>query len=142
MASRLAPTAMPKRTVVIGRLKTSVSMEDEFWDGVRQIADEKGMSMSAVVSEIAAHRTHPNLCSAIRLHVLAYYRDRARLRAGGAETQAPSLSSRFEPRPNAPSGARGGDRASSATSEAREHEHAERAACRVWRAVNRCRGGL
>ena len=64
-----------KRSVVIEGHKTSISLEDEFWDSFKEIADERGMTVSALVGAIDGGRKHVNLSSAIRLFVLGVYRD-------------------------------------------------------------------
>jgi len=64
-----------KRSIVIGGHKTSVSLEDAFWHGLREIAGRRDETLSALVSSIDADRQHTNLSSAIRLFVLASYRD-------------------------------------------------------------------
>jgi predicted DNA-binding ribbon-helix-helix protein len=65
-----------KRSVVIGGHKTSVSLEDAFWQALRSIAAENGRSLSDLVAEIDARRAGGNLSSAIRLHVLRFYQAR------------------------------------------------------------------
>ena len=63
-----------KRSVVVAGHKTSVSLEDEFWKGLREIADGRDTTLSDLVSTIDADRQHSNLSSAIRLFVLGFYR--------------------------------------------------------------------
>lgn len=64
-----------KRSIVIVGHKTSVSLEDEFWKSLRDIAHERDMTASELVAPIDAERQHSNLSSAIRLFVLGFYRD-------------------------------------------------------------------
>jgi predicted DNA-binding ribbon-helix-helix protein len=64
-----------KRSVVIAGLKTSVSLEEEFWKSVKEIAGERNMTVTELVRAIDAKRQHDNLSSAIRLFVLGFYRD-------------------------------------------------------------------
>jgi predicted DNA-binding ribbon-helix-helix protein len=64
-----------KRSIVIAGHKTSVSVEDEFWDSLKEIAGERGMSVGAMIGAIDGGRKHANLSSAIRLFVLDVYRD-------------------------------------------------------------------
>ena len=74
---KLVGSKVLKRSVVIRRHKTSISIEDEFWDGLRHIAAERGMAMSALINEIDQQRDYGNnLSSAIRVHVFTYFRDR------------------------------------------------------------------
>lgn len=63
-----------KRSIVIAGHKTSVSLEDPFWQGLREIALNRGMTLSDVVASIDTDRHEGNLSSAIRLFVLDYYR--------------------------------------------------------------------
>jgi predicted DNA-binding ribbon-helix-helix protein len=65
-----------KRSIVIAGHKTSVSLEDAFWQGLKQIAAERTMTLSDMVASIDTDRRHGNLSSAIRLFVLDYYRAR------------------------------------------------------------------
>jgi predicted DNA-binding ribbon-helix-helix protein len=64
-----------KRSTVIAGHKTSVSVEDDFWEALHKIADQRHETLSHLVSSIDAERKHANLSSAIRLYVLAFYRD-------------------------------------------------------------------
>ena len=68
-------TSVVKRSIVIAGHKTSVSLEDEFWEGLREIADKRDQTLSHLVATIDAKRQHTNLSSAIRLFVLGFYRD-------------------------------------------------------------------
>ena len=62
-----------KRSVVISGRKTSVSVEDEFWHGLKEIAFARNIKLGILVSEIDSTRQHANLSSAIRLFVLDFY---------------------------------------------------------------------
>ena len=64
-----------KRSIVIAGHKTSVSLEDAFWQGLKEIADDRSMTLSDLVSTIDTDRRHGNLSSAIRLFVLDHYRN-------------------------------------------------------------------
>jgi predicted DNA-binding ribbon-helix-helix protein len=64
-----------KRSIVIAGHKTSISVEDEFWNTFKEIAGERGMTVAALVGAIDGGRKHANLSSAIRLFVLGVYRD-------------------------------------------------------------------
>ncbi len=63
-----------KRSIVIAGHKTSVSLEDAFWKGLKEIADQRNMTLSDMVANIDSQRRHGNLSSAIRLFVLDHYR--------------------------------------------------------------------
>jgi predicted DNA-binding ribbon-helix-helix protein len=64
-----------KRSIVIAGHKTSISLEDEFWNSFKEIASERGVTVAALVGAIDGDRKHVNLSSAIRLFVLGVYRD-------------------------------------------------------------------
>lgn len=70
-------SAVVKRSIVIAGHKTSVSLEDEFWKGLKAIATDRGMTLSDLVSTIDTGRQHGNLSSAIRLFVLDHFRERS-----------------------------------------------------------------
>ena len=66
-----------KRSVAVGGHRTSISLEDEFWSGLKEIAQ--------TLTEIDKTRQHQNRSSAIRLFVLGHIRDqkmRAAFEAG------------------------------------------------------------
>lgn len=64
-----------KRSIVIAGHKTSVSLEDAFWKGLKEIAGNREMTLSDMVAAIDTDRRHGNLSSAIRLFVLDHYRN-------------------------------------------------------------------
>ena len=68
-----------KRSIVIAGHKTSVSLEDEFWKGLKEIASARDLTLSELVASIDTDRHHGNLSSAVRLFVLQHYR----VQAGG-----------------------------------------------------------
>jgi predicted DNA-binding ribbon-helix-helix protein len=63
-----------KRSIVIAGHKTSVSLEDAFWEALKQIASERNATLSEVVASIDSSRSQGNLSSAIRLFVLDHFR--------------------------------------------------------------------
>jgi len=65
-----------KRSIVIAGHKTSVSLEDAFWKGLKEIAGHREATLSDLVASIDTDRRHGNLSSAIRLFVLDHYRGR------------------------------------------------------------------
>lgn len=64
------PTAVKKRSVVVGGHRTSISLEHAFWESLRHLALREGKTINQMVSDIDAAR-NGNLSSAIRVHVLA-----------------------------------------------------------------------
>jgi predicted DNA-binding ribbon-helix-helix protein len=69
-------SAVVKRSIVIAGHKTSVSLEDAFWKGLKEIAEGRDITLSDLVAAIDARRQHGNLSSVIRLFVLDFYRNR------------------------------------------------------------------
>lgn len=67
-------TSIVKHSIMIAGHKTSVSLEDAFWNCLKDIAAKRGLNISGIVSMIDSERRHGNLSSAIRLFVLEHYR--------------------------------------------------------------------
>ena len=63
------PSHIRKRSVRLAGHRTSVSVEDAFWDHLVKIAHTQERSINALITEIDARRTG-NLSSAIRVFVL------------------------------------------------------------------------
>ena len=63
-----------KRSIVVAGHKTSVSLEDAFWKGLKEIANQRDMTVSQLVASIDSDRRHGNLSSGIRLFVLDHFR--------------------------------------------------------------------
>jgi predicted DNA-binding ribbon-helix-helix protein len=63
-----------KRSVVLFGHKTSVSLEEPFWHALREIAAEREMTTSALLTSIASKRVEGNLSSALRVFVLEHFR--------------------------------------------------------------------
>ncbi|QQO20152.1 ribbon-helix-helix domain-containing protein [Bradyrhizobium diazoefficiens] len=66
-----------KRSIVVAGHKTSVSLEEAFWNGMKEISSQRNMTLSELVGEIDNNRQQGNLSSAIRLFVLDYFKSRA-----------------------------------------------------------------
>jgi len=77
----MMPTIV-KRSVVIAGHRTSVSLEEAFWQELKQLADRRGISLNQLVGEIDGRR-QGNLSSALRLHVLESLRPPPNASAGG-----------------------------------------------------------
>ncbi|WP_170363516.1 ribbon-helix-helix domain-containing protein [Ruegeria arenilitoris] len=64
-----------KRSLTLKGHRTSVSLEDEFWQAFRDIAKAKGLPINVLASEIdVARDPETGLASAIRVFVLNWYR--------------------------------------------------------------------
>jgi predicted DNA-binding ribbon-helix-helix protein len=66
-----------KRSIVLAGHKTSVSLENAFWQGLKEIATSRGITLSDLITSIDRDREHGNLSSAVRLFVLSHYQARA-----------------------------------------------------------------
>jgi predicted DNA-binding ribbon-helix-helix protein len=66
-----------KRSIILAGHKTSVSLEDAFWEGLKDFAKTKRKTLSNLVGGIDTDREHANLSSAIRLFVLNHYQRQA-----------------------------------------------------------------
>jgi predicted DNA-binding ribbon-helix-helix protein len=76
-----------KRSIVIAGHKTSVSLEDAFWMGLKEIASGRDLTLSEMVATIDSGRAQGNLSSAIRLFVLDHYRTTIDSAAGTRSSQ-------------------------------------------------------
>lgn len=65
-----------KRSLTLKGHRTSVSLEEPFWQAFREIAEEADRPINDLAAEIDASRDlDTGLATAIRLFVLAHYRD-------------------------------------------------------------------
>ena len=62
-----------KRSIVLAGHTTSVSLEDAFWEGLKDIANIEHKTLTELVGDIDVERKQANLSSAIRLFVLSHY---------------------------------------------------------------------
>src|SRR4030081_3929610 len=67
-------TVIVKRSIVLAGHKTSVSLEDAFWNSLKDIGQSTDQTLSEMVGDIDARRLNGNLSSAIRLFVLGHFR--------------------------------------------------------------------
>jgi len=69
-----------KRSIVINGHKTSLSVEDEFWEGLKEIAAAGAVTLGSLVQKLDSDRETANLSSAVRLFVLNFFIEQARAR--------------------------------------------------------------
>ncbi|MGV8955762.1 MAG: ribbon-helix-helix domain-containing protein [Cypionkella sp.] len=69
---------MEKRSLSIAGHRTSIALETEFWTALEAMAQEAGQPLAALIRSIDGARTSPNLSSAARLAVLAWYQHKAK----------------------------------------------------------------
>lgn len=58
-----------KHSLVIAGHRTSISLEDAFWQALKNCAAARGLSLAALVTEIDSARGDANLSSAIRVYL-------------------------------------------------------------------------
>jgi predicted DNA-binding ribbon-helix-helix protein len=59
-----------KRSVTVAGHRTSLSLEPEFWDALKRIAQQETRTVSGLIGEIDAGRGRRNLSSAVRVFIL------------------------------------------------------------------------
>jgi len=74
-----------RRSIVIQGRRTTIGIEEAFWSALKEIAQERGVTLTALVSTLDAERDSSNLASTLRVFVLDHYR---KLAAGA--TRAPN----------------------------------------------------
>jgi predicted DNA-binding ribbon-helix-helix protein len=87
-----------KRSIVIGGHKTSVSLEDEFWNGLKQVAASRSLTLSELVGTIDLNRKNANLSSTLRLFLLDHYRTQALRVESGSRPRSEATAQAFEAR--------------------------------------------
>jgi predicted DNA-binding ribbon-helix-helix protein len=80
-----------KRSIVILGHRTSISLEDAFWDGLKEIASRQKVTVSHLIASIDPEHQHANLSSAIRLFVLSFYQLNARNAQPGVQYEQREL---------------------------------------------------
>ena len=66
---------MKKISVLIaGKHSTSISLEEDFYNELLEIARKKNISINNLITKIDKERKTNNLSSAIRLYILSYYK--------------------------------------------------------------------
>ena len=68
---------LKKRSVRIGGHDTSITLEEPFWNALRDIAAAQNVSVNALISEIDENR-NGNLSSALRVYILQHLQDELR----------------------------------------------------------------
>jgi len=64
---------MKKHSITIAGHRTSVTLENRFWDFLKEIATKKNCSLRALIETVDTERgAYSNLSSALRLYVLNY----------------------------------------------------------------------
>ena len=69
---------LSKHSVLVSGHRTSISLEEEFWEALCRFACEDGLSVNSLVGTIDNQRT-TNLSSALRVFVLKRYQSPSKL---------------------------------------------------------------
>ena len=81
-----------KHSVLVSGHKTSITLEDEFWNSLQEIADERCKTVSRLITSIDARRKEfANLSSATRMYILHHYRNQVKRRGGVVSSTPKSL---------------------------------------------------
>lgn len=80
---------MIRKTMRIGEVRTSIKLENEFWSYLKEVADDRGIRLSALVNDVAAATPdRTNLASTLRTFSLIH----ARLRSHSLQSEFDRLS--------------------------------------------------
>jgi predicted DNA-binding ribbon-helix-helix protein len=66
-----------KRSFTIAGHRTSISLEAPFWDALKAVAAEEKLPISRLIARIDSGRGASGLSSAVRVWILARYREQA-----------------------------------------------------------------
>ena len=72
-----ARAGIVKRSLSIRGHRTSISLEEEFWQAISSLAKTRKLSIAALVAEIDDARAGANLSSALRVFVLKAVQDKS-----------------------------------------------------------------
>jgi predicted DNA-binding ribbon-helix-helix protein len=70
----VAGEGVPKRSVCFSGIKTSISLEELFWEALSEIAAARRITRSRLIASIAEKRIDGHLSSALRVFVLEHCR--------------------------------------------------------------------
>ena len=73
-----------KRSVSLAGHRTSVALEPEFWTAVERLAEARGLSLAAFITDVDRARGERNLASALRVTVLLSLRGASAAQADAA----------------------------------------------------------
>lgn len=70
-----------KRSIKVGERSISVSLEDAFWEGFRDLAARDGLTLGELLRTISSDLQAGGLSSAVRVYILQRFRALADARA-------------------------------------------------------------
>jgi predicted DNA-binding ribbon-helix-helix protein len=96
-AAMTRPNVNRKRSVVVSKKRTSVSLEDSFWASLQAIVRMENTTIEHYIEKIERRRDTPNLSSNLRIAVLEYFQQIAArsMTAGTAEQPAANNNARL-----------------------------------------------
>lgn len=65
-----------KRSFSIKGHRTSISLEAEFWDALKEAAQQDGLALAALIDQVDRERGTSGLSSAVRIWLLRRYKSR------------------------------------------------------------------
>jgi predicted DNA-binding ribbon-helix-helix protein len=68
---------LKKSVLIAGRHATSISLEDEFYAELQNIATAESTTVNKLITAIDKSRKKANLSSAIRVYILNYYKQKS-----------------------------------------------------------------
>jgi len=74
--TNIQPSRPVKRSFTIDGHRTSISLENAFWEALKEIADGERRSLASIVADIDKNRGTAGLSGAVRIWVLDHYRQR------------------------------------------------------------------
>ena len=93
MGDNPKPSRLVNRNVMATHGRTSMRMEPEVWDAIEEMCRREGMTHKELIPMVEATYGGNNLTSAVRAHVLTYFRRAATEeghKAAGHGTARPS----------------------------------------------------
>jgi predicted DNA-binding ribbon-helix-helix protein len=84
-----------KRIIILDGCKTTVSLEDSYWSGLKEIARCQGVSVAKLIGDIRDARRENNLSSAIRIFVLEHFQNKIKQAASPHSACAVAIASTF-----------------------------------------------
>ncbi len=76
------------RNVTVGGRRTSIRLEEDMWDALREVCVREGISVHHFCTEVDRTRKESSLTAAIRVALLAYFRRLAAERTRPAKNEA------------------------------------------------------
>lgn len=77
------PNINRKRSVIVSKKRTSVSLEDTFWFSLQAIVEMENTTIEKFIERVQGHRQTPNLSSNLRIAILEYFQRLAAASLGG-----------------------------------------------------------